>query len=113
MRYWQNIYTNWIESEYLFDIMNGPYDDVFVFDKYALVIKDGNKVNAVYFDQYRGKLVPGNLEQTLNDDYEDLGAQIVKATAWDQNGNGDYQLLVAVRTSGSLIIHPFLSVVEY
>ena len=39
-RYWQNIYTNWIESEHLFDVTNGPYDDFFVFDDYAITIID-------------------------------------------------------------------------
>ena len=31
-RYWQNTYTNWIESEFLFDLPVGPYNDVFIFD---------------------------------------------------------------------------------
>lgn len=48
-RYWQNIYTNWIESELIFELVNGPYDDVSIFDKYAITIKDKNKVNAVYY----------------------------------------------------------------
>lgn len=39
-RYWQNLYTNWLESEYLFDILGGPYDDFFLFDDYAIVLKD-------------------------------------------------------------------------
>ena len=59
MRYWQNTFSNWVESEHLFDLSNGPYDDVFIFDKYAIVV-DSNKqlVSAVYFDQYRGDVVP-------------------------------------------------------
>ena len=61
-RYWQNIYTNWIESELLFATLNGPYDDIFVFDKYAVVVKDEATINAIYFDLYRGKLVPNYLE---------------------------------------------------
>ena len=59
MRFWQNSFTLWIESEHLFDIQNGPYDDIFVFDNYAVVVDKAKKiVSAVYFDQHRGDLVP-------------------------------------------------------
>ena len=59
MRYWQNTFTDWLESEHLFDLSNGPYDDVFIFDKYAIVVDSVKKiVSAVYFDQYRGDVVP-------------------------------------------------------
>ena len=58
-RYWQNTFSSWIESEHLFDFSNGPYDDVFIFDKYAIVVDSEKKiVSAVYFDQYRGDVVP-------------------------------------------------------
>ena len=39
-RYWQSVYSGFIESEHLFDLLNGPYDDIFVFDHYAVVIKN-------------------------------------------------------------------------
>lgn len=61
-RYWQNVYTNWLEKEHLFDLLNGPYDDIFVFDKYAIVVKNTNLINVVYFDQFRGQVVPSNYE---------------------------------------------------
>jgi hypothetical protein len=59
-RYWQNSFTNWIESEHLFDSIDGPYDDIFVFDNYAVVVKNNNEINAIYFDGYRGDVVPFN-----------------------------------------------------
>ena len=59
MRYWQNTFSGWVESEHLFDFSNGPYDDVFIFDKYAIVIDEKKqRVSAVYFDQYRKDVVP-------------------------------------------------------
>ena len=67
-RYWQNVYTNWIESEFLFDVQGGPYDDIFVFDHFAVVIKNKNIINAVYYDKFRGKVVPFNFEMPLYDD---------------------------------------------
>ena len=67
-RYWQNIYTNWIESELIFELVKGPYDDVFVFDKYAITIKDKNKVNAVYYDNFKGVAVNDNYESSIYDD---------------------------------------------
>mmetsp|Transcript_8137 Transcript_8137/g.9772 ORF Transcript_8137/g.9772 Transcript_8137/m.9772 type:complete len:125 (+) Transcript_8137:189-563(+) len=60
-RYWRNPFTKSIEGEYLFDMLKGPYRDVFVFDDYAIVLKQ-NTINAVFFDSYRGKTVPLNLE---------------------------------------------------
>ena len=44
----------------MFDILKGPYRNIYVFDDYAIVLTD--TINAVYFDQYRGKTVPLNLE---------------------------------------------------
>lgn len=64
-RYWKNIYTHWIETEYLFDVQNGPYDDIFVFDDYAVVLKNKRVIYAVYYEQFLGKVVPGYLVKTL------------------------------------------------
>jgi len=67
-RYWQNLYTNWLEKEYLFDISGGPYGDFFLFDDYAIVLKNQNKINAIYYKNYKGKAVPSNLEMPLYND---------------------------------------------
>ena len=57
-RYWQNPFGFWLESEHLFDLSNGPYDDVFVFDNYAIVVDSTKQIiSAVYFDEYRGDVV--------------------------------------------------------
>lgn len=53
-RYWQNLYTSWLEKEYLFDIMGGPYEDFFLFDDYAIVLKNKNKINAIYYKNFKG-----------------------------------------------------------
>ena len=50
--------------------MNGPYDDVFIFDKYAITIKDKNKVNAVYYQQFKGTVVSDNYESAIYDDLQ-------------------------------------------
>ena len=35
----------------MFDLIMGPYEDLFVFDKYAIVLKEGGKtISTVYFD---------------------------------------------------------------
>ena len=58
-RYWKNTFSGNLEGKHLFDLSNGPYDDVFVFDFYAIVVDSSKQVvSAVYFDQYRGDVVP-------------------------------------------------------
>ena len=82
-RYWQNIFTNWIESEHLFDVTDGPYDDFFVFDDYAITIKDQNKLNAVFYTDYVGNVVNSNLEVKIYDDMEQSGETFQKVTFWE------------------------------
>ena len=83
-RYWQNPYNFWLESEYLFDLSNGPYDDFFIFDQYAIVIDSDKKVvSAAYFDEYRGDVVPPQDEKELYDDLEFTSQTIDKVTFWD------------------------------
>lgn len=67
-RYWQDISSSWIKSELLFELIDGPYSDVFVFDKYAITIKNENIVNAVYYSNFRGKFVPANYEMAIYND---------------------------------------------
>ena len=69
-KYWQNIFTNWIESEYMFDLLNGPYDDIFVFDRYAITMKNSNLINVVFFEKWIGGLVSPSDERALYDTLE-------------------------------------------
>ena len=69
-RYWQSTYKNWIESEYLFDLPIGPYNDVFIFDKYAIVMLNNNLIDIVYYDQFKGREVPERLEVELYNDLQ-------------------------------------------
>ena len=82
-RYWQNFQTNWIETEYLFDLVNGPYDDIFVFDNYAIVIKDQKEVKAVFFDKFRQNTVPFNFEVVIYDDLKSSDSTFDAVTYWD------------------------------
>ena len=52
----------------IFELPNGPYDDVFIFDEYAITIKDKNKVNAVYYNLFKGTVVNDNYESAIYDD---------------------------------------------
>lgn len=106
-RYWQNIYTNWIESEHLFDLVNGPYDDIFVFDNYAIVIKDKKEVKAVFFDKFRQNLVPWNFEVVIYDGLKATDSTFEAVTYWDLSGRGDWQMLGAVRTPGAITLFTF------
>ena len=112
-RYWQNVYTNWIESEYLFDVQNGPYDDIFVFDKYAVVIKDKKLVNAVYFDKFRGGTVPFNFEMPLYDDLQFTQNTFAKITFWDYTGKGNWKMFGAIQTMGAVTIYKFDMDINY
>lgn len=69
-RYWKNRFTNWVESEHLFDLLDGPYDDLFVFDSHAIALKDSKVIKTVWFDQYRGKAVPLFMVTDLFDEYK-------------------------------------------
>ena len=52
-RYWQDSFSNWVESEHLFDLSDGPYDNVFVFDKHAIVTKNRNVVKIAWFESFK------------------------------------------------------------
>ena len=34
--------------------MGGPYEDFFLFDDYAIVLKNKNKINAIYYKNFKG-----------------------------------------------------------
>ena len=112
-RYWQNVYTNWIESEFLFDVQGGPYDDIFVFDHFAVVIKNKNIINAVYYDKFRGKVVPFNFEMPLYDDLQFTDNTIAKITFWDYTGKGNWNMFGAVQTMGAVTIYKYDMDVNY
>lgn len=57
---------------------------MFVFDKYAVVLKDESKlISAVYFDQFRGEVVLPQYEIALYDEFEYTDASFDKVTFWD------------------------------
>ena len=86
-------------------MQRGPYRDVFVFDDYAVVLAE-TTVNAVFFDSYRGKTVPINLEQAVYYP-EDSDSKIARIDFWDQTGRGDYRPIVAIGNSFRMYIYPF------
>jgi len=112
-RYWQNIYTNWIESEHIFDLQGGPYDDIYVFDHYAIVLKNKNLINAVYFEKFRGNVVPFNFEMPLYDDLEFTSDLFEKITFWDYTGKGNWRMFGAIKTQGSVTIYKFDQDINY
>ena len=94
----------------MFDLIMGPYEDLFVFDKYAIVLKEGGKtISTVYFDQFRygGKQALPQYEKSLYDDLQYTNHKFERITFWDQSGNGDYLMLGAIRSPGAITIHPF------
>ena len=109
-RYWQNLTTNWIENEYLFDSQNGPYDDIFVFNNYTIVVKNKKDINVIYCDSFRGKLVPTNYEIRL---YGETVGTYEAVTLRDWKSNGDLSMVVAVRTDGAITIYVHTSNVNY
>ena len=108
-RYWRDPFKKSIESEYMFDTMKGPYRDLFVLDDYAIVLT--NTVNAIYYDQYRGKVVPKNLEQpiySVNEEEESIS----KLAFWDSNGRGDYKPVLAVKTDRRMYVYSYIMGVD-
>ena len=111
-RYWQNVYSNWIESELLFEIVNGPYDDVFVFDKYAITIKDKNKVNAVFYDNFKGAVIASNYEASVYDDLQFTSDTFENVAFWDYTGQGDFRMLAAIKSQGAVTLYLFESDIQ-
>ena len=84
-----------------------------MFDKYAVVIKNSNLVNAVYFDQFRGDIVPIWAENPLYEDLEFTDAVFLKVTFWNYSGQGDFQMLAAIKTAGAITIYAFESAINW
>ena len=103
-RYWKNRFTNWVESEHLFDILGGPYSNLFLFDGYAIAVKDDQVVQAIWFDQFRGKPVPQGLMVDLLAEFDGTDSTFEKITFWDMTGSGNYAMLAAVRTPGAVTL---------
>ena len=87
--------------------MNGPYDDVSIFDKYAITIKDKNKVNAVYYQQFKGTVVSDNYESAIYDDLQFTSDTIENVAFWDYTGKGDYRMIAAIKSFGALTLYLF------
>lgn len=112
-RYWQNIFSNSIKSEHLFDLVSGPYDNIFVFDDYAIVLKDKKEIKAVFYDKYRGDLVPANLEVTIYDDLKNEEATFEAITYRDLSGRGNWQMTGAIKTPGAITLYNFEEAINY
>ena len=80
------MYTGWLEKEYLFDILGGPYDDFFLFDDYAIVLKDKNKIKAIYYKNFKGLSVPSNLEVPIYNDLQYSNHEFEAITFEDYSG---------------------------
>ena len=107
-RYWQNVYTNWIESELIFEAINGPYSEFFVFDKYAIVVTNNKKiVNAIFFDTFRGGVGSSNYERPVYDDLEFTTNTIENVAFWDYTGKGDFRMITAIKSQGALTLYLF------
>ena len=88
--------------------MNGPYDDVSIFDKYAITINyKKNIVNAVYYQQFKGTPVPENYESAIYDDLQFTSDTIENVAFWDYTGKGDYRMIAAIKSSGALTLYLF------
>ena len=106
-RYWKNTYSHWIESDYLFDLQDGPYDDIFVFDDYALALKNSRLIYAVFFDEVRNKVVPGYLVKMVYNTLE-RGSKIERMVVFDQDGQGDFNAVCAIKgADGVLLMYPY------
>ena len=69
-RYWQEVHktsVDWIQQKHIFSLKTGPYEDLFVFDEFAIVLKnEGKLISAIYFDMNReDKIVPPHMERDL------------------------------------------------
>ena len=106
-RYWQDLYSGWLQKEYLFDVTNGPYDDFFLFDGYAIVMKDKNKIYAIYYNNWKKKAVPSNLEIPLYNNLQYTNHVFEAITFEDYSGRGNWRMLGAIRTQGALTIYTF------
>lgn len=112
-RYWRDRFSETLESEYLFDLQDGPYSDIFVFDRYGIAIKGGNVVKAIYFNQFRGEVVPVLAEEKINDDLLQRGDTFERVTFWDYTGQGDFKMLAAIRSPASIAIYGFDSAINW
>ena len=60
LRYYQDVVNRSIEYEYLFDLVRGPYDDIFLFDDFLITLSSSNLLEVVYFKEHIGATVPRN-----------------------------------------------------
>ena len=93
--------------------MNGPYDDIFVFDNYAVVLKDKKDINAIYLSNFRGDIVPLNFEIPLYNDLTFTDGTFDAITFWDYTGKGDYSMIGAIRTPGAITLYVFDLAINY
>ena len=85
---------------------------MFIFDKYAIVVRNNNLIDIVYYDQFRGREVPVNFEVELYNDLRFRNEFFEKVTFWDYTGRGNYQMLAAIKSSGAITIYSFESAIN-
>ena len=85
---------------------------MFVFDKYAIVVRNNNLIDIVYYDQFRGREVPVNFEVELYNDMQFRNEFFEKVTFWDYTGRGNYIMLAAIKSSGAITIYSFESAIN-
>ena len=112
-RFSRDKFSKSLKSEYLFDVLGGPYNDFFLFDNYAIAIKDKNVVKAIYFDQFRGGIVLAQAEKEINDELKYFGETFERVTFWDYSGEGDFRMIAAVRSPASIAIYGFDSAINW
>ena len=81
-----------------------------MFNNYTIVVKNKKDINVVYYDKFRGKLVPANYEIRL---YSETVGTFEAVTVRDWNSNGDLSMAVAVRTDGAITIYIQNSNINY
>jgi hypothetical protein len=110
-RYWQNPDSNWIESEYLFDTQKEDrvfYQVIDVFDDYAIGYKD-DIFTVIFYKSAFANLIAENYHVKA---YEQEDYPILGFDYWDQDGKGDYSLIMLVEYPGSIIVTPVSMVIS-
>ena len=116
-RYWRglNREASWIQKELLFisGAQSDFYEDFDLFDDYAIGFRD-NKFYVIYWKDYLGKEVPSNFERQAYDQaYEEEDSSVAAYSFYDRSGyNGEYELMIWVRTQAAIQLRPVIMLVE-
>ena len=70
-------------------------------------MKDKNKIYAIYYNNWKEKAVPSNLEIPLYNNLQYTNHVFDAITFEDYSGKGNWRMLGAIRTQGALTIYTF------